>query len=448
MDRKSLLLKDLRHSWHPYTQMSTLAIEPPMLIDRAEGLFLFDAEGNRYYDAISSWWCVVHGHGDPGIRDAVARQMERLDHVLFAGVTHEPAVRLASRLAAIAPEGLSRVFFSDNGSTAVEVALKMSLQCRRNLGRSVRTGFVCLDHGYHGDTTGCMSVSGVEAFLRAFRPILFPARRVPAPYCYRCPLGKTYPECGVVCVDALGDALREGGGTVTAVILEPLLLGAGGMIVYPPEYLSRAAALARDHGAHLILDEVATGFGRTGTMFACEQAGVSPDFLCLSKGLTGGTMPLAATLTTAEVYNSFLGSPDSGKTFYHGHTYTANPVGCAAALASLDRFEEGGLVENVARLAPRLAEGVRELAGLPLVGDVRGIGMVAALELVSDKETKEPLPGTAPVLREIRLEGMRRGLFLRPLGNVVYLFLPQAVTPEALDDILDRFSATLRAVLR
>jgi adenosylmethionine-8-amino-7-oxononanoate aminotransferase len=448
MDPKTWLRKDLRHSWHPYTQMSTLVTEPPMLIDRAEGLFLFDAEGNRYYDAISSWWCIVHGHGHPRIREAVTRQMERLDHVLFAGVTHEPAVRLASRLAAIAPEGLSRVFFSDNGSTAVEVALKMSLQCWRNLGREERTGFICLDHGYHGDTTGCMSVSGVEAFLRAFRPILFPVRRVPAPYCYRCPVGKAYPGCGVSCVAALGDALREGGETVAAVILEPLLLGAGGMIVYPPEFLSRAAALARTLGVHLILDEVATGFGRTGTMFACEQAGVSPDFLCLSKGLTGGTMPLAATLTTAEVYNSFLGGPDSGKTFYHGHTYTANPVGCAAALASLDLFEEEGLVDRVARLAPRLAEGVRELAGLPLVGDVRGIGTVAALELVRDKETKEPLPGTAPLFRELRDEGLRRGLFLRPLGNVVYLFLPQAVTSEALDDILDRFTGVIKSVLK
>ena len=448
MDRKNLLRKDLRHSWHPYTQMSTLVTEPPMLIDRAEGLFLFDEEGNRYYDAISSWWCVVHGHGHPRIREAVTRQMERLDHVLFAGVTHEPAVGLASRLAAIAPEGLSRVFFSDNGSTAVEVALKMSLQCWRNLGREGRTGFVCLDHGYHGDTTGCMSVSGVEAFLRAFRPILFPARRVPSPYCYRCPVGKMYPGCGVSCVDALRDALREGGETIAAVILEPLLLGAGGMIVYPPEYLSRAAVLAREHGVHLILDEVATGFGRTGTMFACEQAGVSPDFLCLSKGLTGGTMPLAATLTTSEVYNSFLGGPDSGKTFYHGHTYTANPVGCAAALASLDLFEEEGLVDRVARLAPRLAEGVRELAELPGVGDVRGIGMVAALEMVSDKETREPLPGTASLFRDLRREGLRRGLFLRPLGNVVYLFLPPAITRDALDDILDRFAGVLKSVLK
>jgi len=261
-------------------------------------------------------------------------------------------------------------------------------------------------------------------------------------------VGKKYPECGVSCVDALDDALREGGETIAAVILEPLLLGAGGMIVYPPEYLSRAAALARKHGAHLILDEVATGFGRTGTMFACGQAGVSPDFLCLSKGLTGGTMPLAATLTTAEVYNSFLGGPDSGKTFYHGHTYTANPVGCAAALASLDLFEEEELVDRVARLAPRLSEGVRDLAGLPLVGDVRGIGMVAALELVRDKETKEPLPATAPLFREIRHEGLRRGLFLRPLGNVVYLFLPLAVTRDSLDDILDRFSGVLKSVLK
>jgi len=448
MDRKDWIRKDLRHCWHPYTQMSSLVSDPPLRIERASGLFLHDVEGNRYYDAISSWWCVVHGHGHPRIREAVARQMEVLDHVLFAGATHMPAVRLAARLASLAPEGLSRVFYSDNGSTAVEVALKMSLQYWRNVGKEGRTAFLCLDRGYHGDTTGCMSVSGVEAFLRAFRPILFPARRVPAPCCYRCPEGKEYPACGVSCLGALETALREGGDSVAAVILEPLLLGAGGMIVYPPEYLSGAARLARAHGAHLILDEVATGFGRTGTMFACEQAAVSPDFLCLSKGLTGGTMPLAATLTTAEVYNAFLGAPDSGKTFYHGHTYTANPVGCAAALASLDLFEEEKVVDRVALLAPRLADGVRALAELPMVGDVRHIGMVAALELVRDRGTKEPLPPTDPVFREIRREGLRRGLFLRPLGNVVYLFLPLSVTREDLDDILDRFGETLRTVLR
>lgn len=434
--------------WHPYTQMSSHAAEPPLRVERAEGLFLFDADGNRYYDAISSWWCVVHGHGHPRIREAAARQMERLDHVLFAGVTHEPAELLSERLVSLAPEGLSRVFFSDNGSTAVEVALKMSLQYWRNVGRPEKTWFACLDLGYHGDTTGCMSVSGVEAFLRSFRPILFPARRVPAPYCYRCPMGLTHPGCGVACAREMEKALEEGEGKIAAVILEPLLMAAGGMIVYPPEFLAEAARLARSFDAHLIVDEVATGFGRTGTMFACERAGVSPDFLCLSKGLTSGTMPFAATLATERVYEAFLGGPDSGRTFYHGHTYTANPVGCAVALASLDLFGENAVLEHVGAVAPRLGDAARSLADLPFVGDVRHIGMVAALELVKDKGTREPLPGTAPVFREIRTEALRRGLFLRPLGNVVYLFLPQCTTGGELEDILSRFADTLRSVLR
>ncbi|MBE0604039.1 MAG: adenosylmethionine--8-amino-7-oxononanoate transaminase [Deltaproteobacteria bacterium] len=434
--------------WHPYTQMSTHAADPPLRIDRAQGLFLFDGDGNRYYDAISSWWCVVHGHGHPRIREAVARQMERLDHVLFAGVTHEPAELLSERLVSIAPDGLSRVFFSDNGSTAVEVALKMSLQYWRNAGLPRKTGFLCLERGYHGDTTGCMSVSGVEAFRTAFRPILFPARLIPAPYCYRCPVGKERPGCGVACAREMEKALEEGKGRIAAVILEPLLMAAGGMIVYPPEYLAEAARLARSFDAHLIVDEVATGFGRTGTMFACERAGVSPDFLCLSKGLTSGTMPFAATLTTDRVFEAFLGEPDSGKTFYHGHTYTANPIGCAVALASLDLFVENALLDHVGAIAPRLGDAFRTFAGLPSVGDVRHIGMVAALELVKDKGTKEPLPGTAPVFRAVRKEALRRGLFLRPLGNVVYLFLPQCTTAAELEDILARFGDTLRAVLR
>ncbi len=446
-DRNDWAREGLRHCWHPYTQMSGLEAEPPLRIARAEGLFLYDTDGNRYYDAISSWWCVVHGHGHPRIREAAARQMAQLDHVLFAGVVHEPAARLAARLCTVAPEGLSRVFFSDNGSTAVEVALKMSLQFWRNAGREERTGLVCLDRGYHGDTAGCMSVSGVEAFLRAFRPLLFPARRVPAPYCYRCPVGETYPSCGVACARAVAEALAEGEGRIAAVILEPLLMAAGGMLVYPPAYLAEVARLARAHGVHLIVDEVATGFGRTGTMFACEQAGVSPDFLCLSKGLTSGTLPLAATLTTAGVFDGFLGSPDGGRTFYHGHTYTANPTGCAVALASLELFEENGVLEHVGRIAPRLAAGVRALADLPAVGDVRHLGLVAALELVRDRATREPIPGTDPVFAAVRREALRRGLFLRPLGNVVYLFLPQCTTDVELDDILSRFGDAMRSAL-
>jgi len=242
-------------------------------------------------------------------------------------------------------------------------------------------------------------------------------------------------------------ALAEGEGKIAAVILEPLLMAAGGMIVYPQEYLSEAARLARSFDAHLIVDEVATGFGRTGTMFACERAGISPDFLCLSKGLTSGTLPFAATITTDRVYDAFLGDPDSGRTFYHGHTYTANPVGCAVALASLDLFGENAVLEHVQAVAPRLGDAVRALADLPPVGDVRHIGMVAALELVKDKRTKEPLPGTDPVFRAVRKEALRRGLFLRPLGNVVYLFLPQCTTVPELEDILSRFAGTMRSVL-
>jgi adenosylmethionine-8-amino-7-oxononanoate aminotransferase len=243
-------------------------------------------------------------------------------------------------------------------------------------------------------------------------------------------------------------ALEEGEGKIAAVILEPLLMAAGGMIVYPPEFLAEAARLARSFDAHLIVDEVATGFGRTGTMFACERAGVSPDFLCLSKGLTSGTMPFAATLATERVYEAFLGSPDSGRTFCHGHTYTANPVGCAVALASLDLFGENAVLDHVRELSPRLGDAARSLADLPFVGDVRHIGMVAALELVKDRGTREPLPGTAPLFRAIRAEALRRGLFLRPLGNVVYLFLPQCTTADELEDILSRFTDTLRSVLR
>ena len=333
-------LRDLACNWHPYTQMAALADAPPLVIERAEGIKLYDTDGRWYYDTISSWWCNVHGHGHPRIREAMSRQLAEVDHVLFASITHKGAVLLAEKLLALAPAGLKRVFYSDNGSTAVEVALKMSLQYWRNSGRPEKTRFICLERGYHGDTVGCMSVSGVERFNSPFGPLMFDSVRVPPPYCYRCPAKATAGRCAVECAAFVEEASRERESETAAVILEPLLLAAGGMISYPPEYLTKVAQSARRHGAHLIFDEVATGFGRTGTMFACEQAAVSPDFLCLSKGLTSGTLPFAATLTTSDVYEAFLGPAGGDRTFYHGHTFTANPLGCAAALASLELFEE------------------------------------------------------------------------------------------------------------
>ena len=439
--------RDLACLWHPYTQMKDCEALAPILIERAEGLCLYDDRGRMYYDTISSWWCNVHGHNHPMIREAIQRQLKTLDHVLFAGFTHRPAIELAERLAAIAPEALTRVFYSDNGSTAVEAALKMSLQYWRNVGRPERCRFVGLDRGYHGDTVGAMSVAGPGAFNEAFAPMLFEAFKVPTPYCYRCPAGRCRDRCDVECVASLASLLERHAGEIAAVILEPLLMGAAGMIVYPAEYLRRAAALCARHGVHLILDEVATGFGRTGTMFACEQAGVTPDFLCLSKGLTGGTLPFAATLTTEAVYRSFY-DDDRSKTLYHGHTYTANPVGCAAALASLDIFEREGTLDRVRDLVPEFHRRMADFKDIDRVGDVRCIGLVGAVELVRDRRTREPLdPGLRTGWHLFR-RALDKGLLLRPLGDVVYLYLPLCVRRDELDEILDRTYEVLRSGLK
>ncbi|UCD51171.1 MAG: aminotransferase class III-fold pyridoxal phosphate-dependent enzyme, partial [Phycisphaerales bacterium] len=280
--------RDLSCLWHPYTQMKDCRRRPPILIESARGLKLYDTAGNFYYDTISSWWCNVHGHGHPKIAAAVQRQVESMDHILAAGFTHKPAICLAEKLLALAPDHLTRVFYSDNGSTAVETALKMSVQYWLNAGLRHKTKFVSLDLAYHGDTFGAMSVAGPTVFTQAFAPLLFDSFHVPTPYCYRCPVGQDKHSCQIECARALEDTLRAHSDEIAAVILEPLLMGAAGMIVYPPAYLERAAALARQYNVHLILDEVATGFGRTGKMFACEHTGVTPDFLCLSKGITGG----------------------------------------------------------------------------------------------------------------------------------------------------------------
>jgi len=434
-----LLRNDLDFIWHPYTQMKDSRRFPPILIKSAKGIKLYDNEGNFYYDTISSWWCNVHGHNHPRIKSAIKKQLDSLEHVLFAGFTHEPAIELAEKLISISPGNLTKVFFSDNGSTAVEVALKMSFQYRQNTGEAKKSKFVALDYGYHGDTIGTMSVSGVDLFNEVFSPLFFSSFKVPSPYCYRCPAGKDNATCNIDCIIPLANLLEEKAEIISALILEPMVLAAGGMIVYPKEYLSKAAYLAKKFNVHLIIDEVATGFGRTGKMFACEYVNnIAPDFVCLSKGLTAGYLPLSATLTTDKIYKAFYADYKEKKTFYHGHTYTANPLSCSAALASLEVFREEKTLDRIKGIMPLFHAGMERFRDLPLTGDIRYIGLIGAIELVKDKLTKKSFDFQERIGLEIYKRGLKRNIILRPLGNIIYLFLPLCIKRNELQDILER----------
>lgn len=350
----SLIERDRAVLWHPYTQMLTAPV--PLAIARAQGVYLYTEDGRKILDGISSWWVNIHGHSHPKLNEALAAQARELEHVVFAGCTHRPAVELAERLLALLPQGLARVFYSDNGSTAVEAALKLAWQYWRNRGED-RRAFVTLHHAYHGDTVGAMSASDDSPFTRPFAPLLFSVTRAHSPYCHRCPLGLDRSTCRIDCLGDLEARLQELGGNVAAVLVEPMLQAAGGMIVWPKEFLSGVRRLCDRYGTLMIADEVLTGFGRTGKMFACEHAQVSPDIICLSKALTAGYLPLGATAVTNQIYEAFL-SEDRTRTFFHGHSYTANPLACAVALASLDLFREESTLDRVAALEASLRTGL------------------------------------------------------------------------------------------
>jgi adenosylmethionine-8-amino-7-oxononanoate aminotransferase len=401
----------------------------PLPIVGGKGVYLYTEDGRKILDGISSWWVNIHGHSHPALNAALAAQAARLEHVMFAGCTHPPAVDLAERLLAVLPSGLTRVFYSDNGSTAVEVAVKLATQYWINTGAPRRRTFITLHHAYHGDTVGAMSVSEDSIFTRAFTPLMFPVVRADAPYCYRCPLGLERASCHIDCLGDLEQALAAGDDTIAAVIVEPMLQGAGGMVVWPPEFLAGARQLCDRFGVLLIADEVLTGFGRTGRMFACEHAGVAPDIICLSKALTAGYLPLGATCTTDAVYDAFL-SDDRSRTFFHGHSFTANPLACAVALASLDLLEATEALERVRRLEAQMKDTLAPLANSPCVGEVRVLGGVGALELVTDKKSRAAggyLDRMGPRLAAAFLD---RGLLLRPLGNILYFMPPYVITDD------------------
>lgn len=437
---------DKAHVWHAFTQMAEFE---PLLIERAAGCTLGGVDGREYLDGVSSLWCNVHGHRHPKIDAAIRRQLDEVAHVTLLGMAHPTTVKLARRLVEIAPAGLDHVFFSDDGATAVEVALKMAFQYWRQRERPEpeRTKYLAWENAYHGDTLGSVSVGGVERFQAMFRPLLFDCVRLPAPDTYRLPVGVTHETAGGHYLAQLEAALAVHGRELAAVVIEPLVQAAAGMVMHPAGFLRGVRELTERHNVLLIADEVAVGMGRTGTMFACEQEGVRPDFLCLAKGLTGGYLPLAATLTTEEVYRAFLGRYEESKTFYHGHTYGGNPLGAAAALATLHVFDEE---QTLVRLKPkieRLAEHLRRIAGLPHVGDVRQRGFMAGIELVKDRETKAPFPWAEKVGIRVCQEATARGVWLRPLGNVIVIMPPLAVSLAELDRICETVAQAIRAVL-
>lgn len=415
--------------WHPFTQD---ALDPaPLFIERAEGVYLYTRDGRRLLDGISSWWVTLHGHGHPMIAEAIAEQARKLEHVIFAGFTHGPAEELAARLRKVLPPSLEHIFFSDDGSTAVEVALKMATQFWWNQGKRNKRKFVALEHAYHGDTAGAMSVGEDSSFVAAFDCMRFPVYRVPSAYCYRCPVGKTRATCNVDCVEPLERLLKEKNEEIAAVIVEPLLQAAGGMIVHPVEFLERVRRLTTHHNVLLIADEVLTGFGRTGRMFACEHANVAPDIMCLSKGITGGFLPLGATVCTSPIREVFR-SHDRMRTFFHGHSYTGSPLACAAGIASLKIFESEPVFERIAAIERIHAERLPDFRKNPVVGDARTIGTIAAIEIKA--EDTGYLSELRPFLYDFFLE---KGVLLRPLGNIVYVLPPYVITHDELHFVYD-----------
>ena len=437
-DIKSLDARDKKYLWHPFTQMHDYKDREMLIIDRARGMKLYDIHGREYYDTISSWWCILHGHNHPTIVETIKKQLDRLDQVQLAGIGHEAAIELAEKLVELTPPNLTKVYYSDNGSCACEIAIKMSLQYWQNVGKPQRKELVALERGYHGDTIGTMSLGGVPEFHQAFADLTFDSHRLPAPRCFHCPHRAEKKSCVMECIKPLEELLEHRGDRIAALIIEPLIQAAGGMNVYPPEYLQKVARLIRKHDIHLVFDEVATGFGRTGKMFALEHVGVQPDFLCLSKGLTGGTMPLAATMVTEEIYQGFYDDYARDKTFFHGHTFTGNPIACSAALGSLKVFEQEDTLSALPEKINRLQTAMEKFIDLPWVGDLREIGMISALELVQDKATMTPFPAEHRVGWHVYHAGLEEGVILRPLGNVIYLWLPLSVSLDEIDDIVER----------
>jgi adenosylmethionine-8-amino-7-oxononanoate aminotransferase len=430
----SYVARDLAHVWHPCTQMKDHERDVPLIpIRRGEGVWLEDFSGKRYLDAISSWWVNLFGHSNPRINSAVAAQLGRLEQVILAGFTHEPVIELSEQLARIAPPGLARCFYADNGSSAVEVAVKMSFHYWRNVGRSAKRRFITLTNSYHGETLGALAVGNVDLYKEIYRPLLMDVISVPSPDCFEREPGESWEAHSRRKFAHMEAALARHADETAAVIVEPLVQCAGNMRMYDPVYLKLLREACDRHGVHLIADEIAVGFGRTGTMFACNHAGVSPDFMCLSKGLTGGYLPLSSVLTTEPIYAAFYDEYTKLSAFLHSHSFTGNPLACSAALASLAIFREENVLDRNRALAAHMGARARELESHPNVGEVRQTGMIVAIELVRNKATREAFAWQERRGLTVYRHAIERGILLRPVGNVVYFMPPYVITPDEID---------------
>ena len=432
--------QDCRYIWHPFTPMAQWTSRQQLVIEAGQAEFLIDSNGRRYLDGVSSLWCNVHGHQVKEIDQAIKEQLGKIAHSTLLGLVSPPSAQLAQRLVEIVPAGLKKVFFSDNGSTAVEAAAKIAFQYWQNSGQQ-RDSFLGLRNGYHGDTLGSVSLGGIDLFHKTYGPLLFKTHLAPSPYCYRCELGLNRADCGLACAQKVEEILSQRADEIAAMVIEPIVQGAGGIIVAPEGYLKRIREITRRYGIPLIADEVAVGFGRTGKMFACQHEDVSPDIMCLAKGITGGYLPLAATLVTGEIFEAFS-KPDG--TFYHGHTYTGNALACAAALANLDLFAQGKVLERLPAKIERFGQHLEQLKQHDFVGDVRYKGLMGGVELVADPATKRPFDYQQRVGDQVCQAIRKHGVILRPLADVIVLMPPLSISLQSIDLFFDALEAALR----
>ncbi len=445
---KSLEEIDLNLIWHPCSQMKDYETLPPIVVDHGQGVWLCDIYGKKYLDVVSSWWCNLLGHCNPEINAAIKNQLDEVEHVIFANFTHKPIIELAEQLIKIVPNRIKKFHFNDNGSAAIECALKMCFQYFLQIGKPKKKYFMCLTDGYHGETIGALSVGALDLYTELYRPLMIKTFPIESPDCYRCPFQKNRENCQCECITCAEKIFEEHADETAAIILEPLLQGSAGMKIYPPLYLKKIRELCDKYDVLMIADEIATGFGRTGKMFACDHAEISPDVMCISKGLTGGYMPMSATCVSQKIYDAFYDDYSSGKAFMHSHTYAGNPLGAAAALAVQKILREKNIIQTAQENSIWLTEELNSTLGNHKnVGEIRHLNLIHAIELVEDKKNKKPFDSKKRFGYQIYKNALKKGLILRPLGDVLYFNPPLIINRDELKFAIDVTTSSINEIL-